>query len=89
MVIKKNPTTSIKKLANELIVPVKTVETAIKEDFDPYFNCFDYAIEEERNRMSEEFIKKARKSFRNYSKISEKKLVAILSKFTFVSMFLF
>ena len=42
--MKKDPTTSIRKLANELKVHKKTVSTAIKQDLSPDLNSFDYAI---------------------------------------------
>ena len=42
--IKKDPTASIRKLANELKVHEKTVKTGIKYDLSPNFNPFDYAI---------------------------------------------
>ena len=86
-VIKKKPTTSIKKHANELKVHEKTFRTAIKQDLRPELNPLDYAkrgvlenktnvtshriisllktaSEDEWNKMSEEFILKACKSFR-------------------------
>ena len=86
MVIKKDPTTLIKKHANELKVLEKTVRAAIKQDLSPDLNSLDYAIwgvldnktnatshpnfglhktatEEEWNKISEEFILKACKSF--------------------------
>ena len=79
--IKKDPTTSIRKHANELKVHEKTVKTAIKEDLSSDRNLLDYAIwgvletktnptslpnigsletgiEEEWNKMSEEFLSK-------------------------------
>ena len=82
MAIKKYPTTSIRKYANEL----KTVRTAIKQDLSPGLNLLDHAIwgilenktnttshlnigslkttiEEEWNKLPEEFILKACKSF--------------------------
>ena len=43
-VIKKDPTTSIRKHANELKVHEKTVRTAIKQDLSPDHNPLDYAI---------------------------------------------
>ena len=43
-VIKKDPTMFIKKHANELKVPVKTVRTAIKQDLSSGLNSLDYAI---------------------------------------------
>ena len=42
--IKKDPTTSIRKHANELKVHEKTVRTAIKHDLNPDHNPLDYAI---------------------------------------------
>ena len=80
--IKKDPTKSIRKHANELKVHKKIVRTAIKQDLSPILNPLDYviwcilenktnvtshqnigllktAIEEEWNKMSEEFILKA------------------------------
>ena len=42
MPIKKNPTTSIRKYANELKVHEKTVRTAIKQDLSQ--NLLDYVI---------------------------------------------
>ena len=42
--IKKDPTMSIRKHANELKVHKKTVRTAIKQDLSPDLNLFDYAI---------------------------------------------
>ena len=42
--IKKDPTTSLSKHANELKVHKKTVRTAIKQDLRPDFDPFDYAI---------------------------------------------
>ena len=42
--IKKEPTTSIRKHANELKVQKKTVRTVIKQDVDPDFNPLDYTI---------------------------------------------
>ena len=85
--IKSDPTTSIRKHANESRVHEKTVGTAIKQDLSPDLNLLGYtrrgvlenktnttshqnvctfktAIEEEWNKMSEEFISKACKSFR-------------------------
>ena len=85
--IKKDPTKSIRKHANELKVHEKTVRTAIKQDLSRDLNPFDCtiwgilenktnatshsnigsfktAIEEEWNKMSEEFILKVCKSFR-------------------------
>ena len=44
MVIKKEPTTSIRKDENELKVHEKTVRTAIKQGLNPYFNPVVYAI---------------------------------------------
>ena len=84
--IKKDPTTFIRKHANELKVHEKTARTAIKQDSSPNLKLLDYivsgvlenktnasshpnigslktAIEEEWNKMSEEFILKVRKSF--------------------------
>ena len=54
-------------------------------------NCsFKTAIEEEWNKMSEEFILKARKSFRTSVDTIIVKMAAILTKFTFfLSIFLF
>ena len=43
-VIKKDPTTSIRKHANELKVHEKTVRTAIKQDLNPDVNSFGYAL---------------------------------------------
>ena len=43
-VIKKDPTTSIKKHANELKIHEKTVSTAIKQDSSPDLSPLDYAI---------------------------------------------
>ena len=42
--IKKDPTTSIRKHANELIVQKKTGRTAIKQDLSPDFNPIDFTI---------------------------------------------
>ena len=42
--IKKDPTTSIRKHANELRVHDKTVKTIIKRDLSPNINSVDYAI---------------------------------------------
>ena len=42
--MKKNPTTSIRKLANELKVHQKTVKTAIKQDLNTDLNSLDYAM---------------------------------------------
>ena len=87
MAINKEPTTSIRKHANELKVHEKTVKTAIKKNLRPDHNPLDYtiwgilekkakvtshpnigslktSIEEEWNKLSEEFIFKACKSFR-------------------------
>ena len=44
MVIKKNPTMSIRKHTNKLKVHEKTVRSVIKQDLSPDFNTFDYAI---------------------------------------------
>ena len=44
MVIRKDPTTSIRKHANELKVHEKTVRTAIKQDLSPDHNPLDYTI---------------------------------------------
>ena len=41
---KKDPTTSIRKHANELKVHEKTIRTAIKQDLSPDRNPLDYAI---------------------------------------------
>ena len=88
-IFKKNPTTSIRKHANELKVHKKTVRTAIKQDLSPDLNPLDYAIwgilenktnatshpnigllkaaiEKEWNKMSEEFILNACKSFQRH-----------------------
>ena len=97
MAIRKDPTTSTRKHANELKVHKKTVKTAIEQDLSPDVNPLDYAIcgllenktnatshpnigslktaiEEEWNKMSEEFLLKACKSFRRrVDTISEKK----------------
>ena len=43
--IKKNPTTPIRKYANELKVHEKTVGTAIKRDFSPDLNPLAYATQ--------------------------------------------
>ena len=43
-VIKKDPTTSIRKHANELKVHEKTVRTEIKQDLSPDLNPFENAI---------------------------------------------
>ena len=43
-VIKKDPTTSIRKHANDLKVHEKTVRTTIKQDLGPNINPLDYAI---------------------------------------------
>ena len=102
--IKKDPTTSIRKHANELKVHDKTVRTAIKQDLSPDLDPLDYAlwvvlenksnattiigslettIEEEWNKMSEEFFLRACKSFwMRVDAIIEKKMVVILNKFT-------
>ena len=83
--IKKDPTMSIRKRINELKVHKKTVRMAIKQDLSPDFNALYYTrwgisenktneIEEEWNKMSEEFILKACKSFwRRVDTIIEKK----------------
>ena len=42
--IKKDPTRSRRKYANELNVNVKIVRTAIKEDFSPDLKPLDYAV---------------------------------------------
>ena len=42
MVIKKDPTKSIRKHTNVLKVHEKTVRTAIKQDLSSDFNSFDY-----------------------------------------------
>ena len=42
--IKKDPTTSIRKHANKLEVHEKTVRTVIKQDLSPDLNSLDYAI---------------------------------------------
>ena len=42
--IKKDPSTSIRKHANELKVHEKIVRTAVKQYFSPNFNFLDYAI---------------------------------------------
>ena len=42
--IKKDPTKSIRKYANELKVHEKTVKTAIKQDLSPDVNSLDYGI---------------------------------------------
>ena len=42
--VKKDPTTSIRKHANELKVHEKTMKTSIKQDLSPDFNPLDYAI---------------------------------------------
>ena len=78
-VIKKDPTTSIRKHVKGLTVHEKTVKTVIKQDLNPDRKPLDYAIwsvlentrnatshpnigslktaiEEEWNKMSEEFI---------------------------------
>ena len=102
--IKKNPTTSIRKHANEFWVHEKTVRTAIKQGLNldlnsdhaiwgvlenktnrtshPNIDSLKTVIEEEWNKISEEFILKACKSFwRGVDTIIEK-MAAILSKFT-------
>ena len=43
MVVKKDPTASIRKHANELKDYEKTVRTAIKQDICPDLNLLDYA----------------------------------------------
>ena len=86
MTITKDPTTSIRKHVNELMLHKKTVRTAMKEDLSPQLNPLENttwgvlenktnatshpnidslmnAIEDEWNKMSEEFIFKAHKSF--------------------------
>ena len=100
--IKKDPTTSIRKLANELKVHEKTVRTAIRQDLNPDLNLdcaiwdvlenktnvtshlnigsLKTAIEEEWNKMSEEFILKVCKSFRRCVDTIIEKMVALLSK---------
>ena len=100
--IKKGPTTSIRKYANELKVHEKTIKQDLSLDPNPldYALCgvlenktnatshpnigsHKIAIEEEWNRMSEEFILKACKSFRRcVDTITGEKMAAILSKFT-------
>ena len=105
MAITKDPTTSIRKRANELKVHEKIVRTAIKQDLSPNHNPLDYtiwsvlenktnatshpnigslktAIEKEWNKMSEEFILKACKSFQRHIDRIIEKIVAILIKFT-------
>ena len=107
--LKKDPTTSIRKHANELKVHEKTVRIAIKQDSSPDFNSLDYAfwgvlenktnatsyrnigslktvIEEEWNKMSEEFVLKVCKSFRKRVDTIIEKKVAILNTFTVVCL---
>ena len=43
-VIKKDPTTSMRRYTNELKVHEKTMWTAIKQDLSPHHNPHDYAI---------------------------------------------
>ena len=43
-VIKKDPTTSVRKHANDMKVYEKTARTAIKKDLSPDLNSLDYAI---------------------------------------------
>ena len=104
-VIKKNPSTTIRKHANELKVHEKTMRTAIKQDLSPELKPLDYAmwgvlenktnesyhpiisslktaIEEEWNKMPEEFNLKAYKSFRRRVDTIIEKIVVILSMFT-------
>ena len=86
--IKKDPTTSEKKCANELKVNEKSVRTVMKQHLSPdsapwlclwgdlenktnatshrNIGSLKTAIEEEWNKMSEEFMLKACKSFRWY-----------------------
>ena len=103
--IKKYPTTSIRKHANELKAYDKTVGTAFKQDLSPSLNPLDYAIcgvlenktnatsnpnidslktviEEEWNKISEEFILEACESFQRFVDTIIEKMVAILCKFT-------
>ena len=105
MVIKKDPTTSIRKHDNKLKVHKKIVRMPIKQDLFPDLNPFYYAvwgvlesktnatshpnisflkatIEEEWNKIFEEFILKAYKSFRRHVSTIVEKMVAILSKFS-------
>ena len=42
--IKKDPTTSIRKQASEVKIHVKTVRTVIKPDLSPDLNPLDYTI---------------------------------------------
>ena len=82
MVIKKDPTTSIRKHANEFKVHEKSGRTAIKPlDYTIWgvlenkinassnanIGSLRNAIEEEWNKMSEEFIFKACKLFQRYA----------------------
>ena len=106
--IKKDPTTSIRKHANEL--KEKTVRTAIESVLSSDLKPFDYAIrgvlenrtntnshsnggllktaiEEEWNKMSEEFILKTYKSFRRCVNTIIEKTAAIMSKSTVLSLF--
>ena len=111
MAIKRDPTMSIRKYANELRVHEKTVRIGIKQDLSLHLNPLDIyiwvvldiktnatshpniglfktAIEEEWNKMSEEFILKAFKLFqRCVDIIIEKKMAAIVSKFTVFYVF--
>ena len=98
MVIKKDPTTSLRKHTNELKIHKKTVRIAIKQDLSQDLNPLDYAIwgilenktnvifhpnigsletaiEEEWNKMSEEFILKACESFRKNTIIEKKNTI--------------
>ena len=54
--IKREPTTSIRKQANDFKVHEKTVRTAIKPDLSPDFNPLDYApwgiLENKTNAIS-------------------------------------
>ena len=116
-VIKKDPTTSIKKHVYELKVHEKTVRTAIEEDSNPDLKPLDYAIwgvlenktnvtsypnigslktaiEEEWNKISEEFILQACISFRRPIDIIIKKpdghnelIYCVLSLFLFCCLF--
>ena len=49
MVIKRDPTMSIRKLDNELKVYEKTVRIVIKTELSPYCNPFDYDFLEKTN----------------------------------------
>ena len=64
------------------VVESKTNATSL-----PNISLLKFAIEEKWNKMSEEFILRACKSFRNHiDTIELKKMVATLSKFTVLGL---